>query len=155
MSTFVSKRLQTQVMDLLRLTDEPMTTQDVAVILGKSQQAVRIALNECGAWRVDDSYPVMWTVPDSLKVSTRRAPSKYAEIDITVSTMAVDNIVDNWNASVESLSAALSQLVITSDSNPKKEAERIGTVAGSMAYLAYELSQVANKPDWYEILKGE
>lgn len=152
MTTYVSKRLQTQVLDLLRLTDEPMSTQDVALVLGKSQQAVRIALNECGAWRVDESHPVLWTVPDTMKKATRRAPSKYAEIDLTVSTASVDNIVDTWNASVDTLSKAISELRIDPKSNPKKEAERIGTVAGSMAYLAYELNEVAGKPDWYEIL---
>jgi hypothetical protein len=73
-------------------------------------------------------------------------------VDYTVSAKATDDVVAVWNKQHEAVGQALSALVINRDLPIKKVAEQIGTLAGSLASLAYELQQVSDRPDWYDVL---
>jgi hypothetical protein len=73
-------------------------------------------------------------------------------VDYTVSAKQTDDVVAVWNKQHEAVGQALSALVINRDLPIKKVAEQIGTLAGSLAALAYELQQVSDRPDWYDVL---
>ena len=150
MPIYVSDRLKTQVLDALRQARDPLTTSEVAAILGKSHQATRTALVGSGAEKVDSSWPIMWTLPD--RISDRKVPSQFNDVELTVGAKAVDDILNMWNSSHEALGDAIKRLSINEDTTPSAISEQLGTIAGSIAYLAWQISQVAGKPDWYEIL---
>lgn len=150
MPIYVSDRLKTQVLDALRQAHDPLTTSEVAAILGKSHQATRTALIGSGAEKVDSSWPIMWTLPD--RISSRKVPSQFSDVELTVGAKDVDDILNMWNENHDALGEAIKKLHINPDSTVSAVATQLGTIAGSMAYLAWQLSEVANKPDWYEIL---
>ena len=150
MPIYVSDRLKTQVIDALRQARTPLTTNNVANLIGKSQQATRTALIAAGAERVDDSWPVLWTVAD--RNTIRHVPSQFSDIQLTVGAKDVDDILNMWNQNHEGLGDAIKSLFINEDTTPSFIAEQLGTIAGSIAYLAWQISEVADKPDWYEIL---
>jgi hypothetical protein len=65
-------------------------------------------------------------------------------------------LVLQWNKSRDQITSKLAELEITPASKPADLALRIGTASGILAKLAFELDEVAGKPDWYEILtEGE
>ena len=150
MPIYISTRLQTQVIDALRQASVPLTTSDVSNIIGKSAQATRTALIASGATKLDDSWPIMWTLPD--RISGRKVPSQFNDVELTVGAKEVDDILNMWNESHEALGEAVKRLHINPDSTVSAVAAQLGTIAGSIAYLAWQLDQVASKPDWYEIL---
>ena len=154
MAVFTSKRLQASVLDTLRMIGEPTSVTEIAKVIGKSRQAVRHALQDSGAVVVDDSRPLLWTLPENLQ-GARRVPSKHTDVEYTVSTKQTDDIVAIWNAQREAVGVSMSQLEIVPSMKPGKVAEQVGSLAGSLASLAYALEQVKNLPDWYEILTEE
>ena len=156
MSKSISKRLQVRVLDVLRQAGTPLTTSEVAMLVNRSFEATRQALQLVGAKRVDDSYPTEWTIdetftPDYLK----KVPSKFDELSYTVSTKSFDTPIVLWNEQRDSLSKAIKALEIKPTDNPKDVAKKLGTTAGSIAHVAYRLSEVATRPDWYDILTQE
>lgn len=154
MATFISKRLQASVLDTLRLTGEPMSVKNIAATLGISQQSVRAALENSGAVIADDSRPSLWVLPESL-VGAKRVPCKHNDIEFVVSTKATKDIVALWNKQRATIGSSVAELEIDAKLNPGKTAEQLGSLAGSLAALAYELDQVKSMPDWYEILTDE
>jgi hypothetical protein len=103
--------------------------------------------------QLDGSYPVLWTIDGADGSSVpHRVASKHADVDYTVSAKQTDDVVAVWNKQHEAVGHALSALVINRDLPIKKVAEQIGTLAGSLAALAYELQQVSDRPDWYDVL---
>jgi hypothetical protein len=154
MTVYVSDRLKFQVREALASIGQPATTADVAALVGRSHNSVRVALRDAGSVvQLDGSYPVLWTIDrtDGLNGS-RRVASKHADVDYTVSAKQADDVVAVWNKQHEAVGQALSALVINRDLPIKKVAEQIGTLAGSLAALAYELQQVSDRPDWYDVL---
>ena len=154
MTVYVSDRLKFQVREALATIGQPATTADVAAIVGRSHNSVRVALRDAGSVvQLDGSYPVLWTIDgaDGSSVS-RRVASKHADVDYTVSAKQTDDVVAVWNKQHEAVGQALSALVINRDLPIKKVAEQIGTLAGSLAALAYELQQVSDRPEWYDVL---
>jgi hypothetical protein len=153
-TVYVSDRLKFQVREALATIGQPATTADVAAIVGRSHNSVRVALRDAGSVvQLDGSYPVLWTIDgaDGSSVS-RRVASKHADVDYTVSAKQTDDVVAVWNKQHEAVGQALSALVINRDLPIKKVAEQIGTLAGSLAALAYELQQVSDRPEWYDVL---
>lgn len=150
MPIYISTRLQTQVIDALRQASVPLTTSDVSNIIGKSAQATRTALIASGATKLDDSWPIMWTLPD--RISGRKVPSQFSDVELTVGAKDVDDILNMWNENHEILGDSIKKLHISPDSTASAIAHQLGTIAGSIAYLAWQLDRVADKPDWYEIL---
>lgn len=150
MPIYVSERLKTQVIDALRRAHDPLTTAEVAAIIGKSHQATRTALVGSGAHKLDSSWPIMWTAPN--RNSDRKVPSQFSDVELTVGAKDVDDILNMWNESHEALGDAIKALHVTPDSTVSAISTQLGTIAGSIAYLAWQLSEVAGKPDWYEIL---
>jgi hypothetical protein len=57
-----------------------------------------------------------------------------------------------WNSQREAVGKSLQELEITPTLDVKKAADQIGTLAGSLAALAYTLDSVQGMPDWYEII---
>jgi hypothetical protein len=154
MTVYVSDRLKFQVREALATIGQPATTADVAALVGRSHNSVRVALRDAGSVvQLDGSYPVLWTIegPNGATAS-RRVLSKHADVDYTVSAKATEDVVAVWNKQHEAVGQALSALVINRDLPIKKVAEQIGTLAGSLAALAYELQQVSDRPDWYDVL---
>lgn len=149
MPVYISSRLVNQVTDALRQANTPLSTNDVANIIGKSKQATRLALNESNAKKVDDSWPILWTLGDT---DTPSVPSQFSDVKLLVAAKHVQNILPMWNDNHAQLGDAIKALRIDEDSIPAFVAEQLGTIAGSIAYLAHTLDKVANKPDWYEIL---
>jgi hypothetical protein len=135
----------------MRVIGEPVSVNTLAGTLGKSPQAIRQALDGSGVIKIDDSRPVLYALPDTM-IGARRVPSKHDEIEYVVSTKAADAIVELWNSQRESIGGSLARMEIVSSMKPGAVAEQIGTLAGSLAALAFELDQVKSMPDWYEIL---
>ena len=149
MTIYISKRLQLQVTEALAQTGIPMTTNEIAKLIGKSPQATRAALQASGALKLDESWPILWS---SNRNSAKKVPSQFSDVNLTVGAKDVDDILNMWNASHEALGEAIKKLHIEPDSTVSAIATQLGTIAGSIAYLAYQLDNVAGKPDWYEIL---
>jgi hypothetical protein len=135
----------------MRVVGEPISSNELAKVLGKSPQAVRQALSSSGAIKIDDSRPILWALPGSIRME-QRVPAKFSDVDYVVSTKQTDDIVAIWNAQREAVGTSLTQLEIVSTMKPGKVAEQVGSLAGSLAALAYALDQVKSMPDWYEIL---
>lgn len=156
MATSISKKLQLRILDTLRTADTPLTTSEIAMLVNRSFETTRHALSVVGAKRVDDSYPTEWTIDDGfVPSSVRKAPSKFSEIEYTVSTKPVDMLVTAWNSSRANLAKSITDMEITPDSDPKDVALKLGTVAGSIAALSCLLDDVATRPDWYDTLTQE
>jgi hypothetical protein len=154
MAVFTSKRLQASVLDTMRMIGEPMSVTELSKVIGKSRQAVRHALQESGAVVIDDSRPVLWALPEGMSI-TKRVPGKHNEVEYVVSTKASSNFVDIWNKQREKIGASITGLAIEPSTDPGDMAVQLGSLAGSLAALAYDLEQVKNMPDWYEILTEE
>lgn len=151
----VSKRLQVRVLDALRLANTPLTTSDVAMLVGKSYEATRQALEIIGAERVDNSLPTEWRIPGAMPEALQNVPSKNSGFDMTVSTAEFPTPVLTWNSQRETLASAIAKLEIKPTDKPSEVALKLGTTAGSMAYIAYQLNELATRPDWYELLTQE
>ena len=152
-TTNVSKRLQLRVLDTLRTAGQPLTTSEVAMMVNRSFEATRKALNSVGAVRVEDAFPTEWTIATAdTPSSMRKAPSKFSDIEYTVGTKEVPQLVDAWNKQRGKLGEVLALTEINSKADPKHLALQLGTVAGTLAALSYSLSEVANLPDWYDSL---
>lgn len=154
MAVFTSKRLQSTVLDAMRLVGEPMSVTEISKVIGKSRQAVRHALQESGAVIVDDSRPVLWALPDAIH-GARRVPCKHNEVEFIVSTKDGANLITIWNKQREKIGKMIGNLEIEPSLDPRDMAEQLGSLAGSLAALAYDLDKVGNMPDWFEILTDE
>lgn len=137
---------------MLADADRPLKTSEVALIVGKSTPATSNALRAVGATPVAGVYPTEWASNSDTVLSSRIVPSKFDGEQYIVSTVETDNLVQVWNERHDDLANNLAKLVITPKSDPKKMAVQLGTIAGSIASLAYNLHAVADKPDWYLIL---
>lgn len=151
----VSKRLQVRVLDALRLANTPLTTSDVAMLVGKSYESTRQALELVGAERVDNSLPTEWIIAGNVSEVVQTVPSKNSGFDMTISTAEFPTPVLAWNSQRETLANAISKLEIKPTDKPREVALKLGTTAGSMAYVAYRLNELATRPDWYEALTQE
>lgn len=149
MTIYISKRLQLQVTEALAQAGTPMTTNDIAKLVGKSPQATRAALQASGALKLDESWPVLWA---SNRNTAGKVPSQFNDVQLTVGAKDVDGILTMWNENHEILGDSIKKLHINPDSTVSAVATQLGTIAGSIAYLAHQLDNVAGKPDWYEIL---
>lgn len=156
MATAVSKRLQLRILDALRTAGQPLTTSEVAMLVGKSFETTRHALGSIGAVRVADAFPTEWTIATAdTPSSLRKAPSKFTEVDYTVSANNVPNLVDAWNTQRGKLGEVLALTEINSKADPKHIALQLGTVAGTLAALACMIDEVSTLPDWYDSLTKE
>lgn len=156
MSKSISKRLQVKVLDAMRTAGTPLTTSEISILVGKSYESTRQALLIVGAEKVDDSFPTKWRMSDvALPVEGRTVPSNFHGDEYTVSTKPIEGLVQAWNESRESLGASLASTEITPNINPKNLAVQLGTVAGSIAALAYKLDEYATRPDWFESITEE
>lgn len=151
MPTHVSDRTVLAVTELLRLSKTPMTTKELARALDKSYEAIRQAVSRAELIPADSSYPTRWTLTD-LHNSVRTVPSKNDGVEYVVSAPDTSGLVLQWNKNREQITSKLAELEITADKKPADLALRLGTASGILAKLAYELDQVAGKPDWYEII---
>jgi hypothetical protein len=152
MKVTVGTRLQMLVTEALMQARTPLRTSEVAQITGRSVTAVKAALEASRAERVPGVAPTEWVLPDTPAAGPMRVPSKHDGIEFTVSTKTADGIVEIWNKQRDSVGKSLQELEITPTLDPKKAAMQIGTLAGSLAALAYTLAGVQGMPDWYEII---
>ena len=156
MSQKISKRLQLRVLDTLRTANTPLTTSEVAMLVGRSFEATRRALAIVGAVRTDDSYPAKWTIDkQDIPTHLKKVPSKFTDDEYVVTTKAFDQPVVLWNEQRKTLSKAIASLEITPDAKPRELAKKLGTAAGSMAHVAYMLSEAQTHPNWYDELTQE
>jgi hypothetical protein len=156
MATAISKKLQLKVLDALHTAGTPLTTSEVAMLINRSFETTRHALSVVGAIRVDGTFPSEWTIDTSYIPShIKQVPSKFDELSYTVTTKPFDTPIVLWNEQRDSLSKAIKALEIKPTDNPKDVAKKLGTTAGSIAHVAYRLSEVATRPDWYDILTQE
>ena len=155
MPTHVSDRTVLAVTELLRLSNTPMTTKELARALDKSYEAIRQAVARAELIPADSSYPTRWII-DGTHNAVRTVPSKHDGMEYVVAGPDNSGLVLQWNKSREQITSKLAELEITPASKPADLALRIGTASGILAKLAFELDEVAGKPDWYEILtEGE
>lgn len=156
MSAPVSKRLQLRVLDVLRTADTPLKTSEVAMLVNRSYEATRQALELVGAERVDTSFPTEWIIDSAhTPAGLQRVPSKYSDTDFIVGAMPYATPVAVWNEAKAALGKSISELDITPDADPAEVALKIGNVVSSMAYLSYKLNEHATRPDWYDALSKE
>lgn len=152
MKVTVGTRLQMLVTEALMQARTPLRTSEVAQVTGRSVTAVKAALEASRAERVPGVTPAEWYLPDTGAAGPRRAPSKHDGAEFIVSTKTTDDIVAIWNKQHDAVGKSLQELEIVPTLDPKKAAEQIGTLAGSLAALAYTLASVQGMPDWYEII---
>lgn len=145
-----SKRLQQNCLQILRDANRPMRVSEVSAIVGYSITATTAALKACGAVRNIDVFPTEWTIGDSnfpKEVASTLEGQKF-----TVAGPISDDIVNSWNSKCEKLGESIAKMQVTAKSDPKKLGAQLGTIAGSIAKLAYELQSVAGQPDWFQTL---
>jgi hypothetical protein len=106
-------------------------------------------LQASGALKLDESWPILWA---SNRTTAGQVPSQFSDVKLTVGAKEVDGILAMWNENHEALGDSIKRLHIDRDSTVSAVATQLGTIAGSIAYLAHQLDNVAGKPDWYEIL---
>lgn len=150
MATHVSNKTVVAVRDLLRVAGTAMTTKEIALALGKSYEAVRQAIIEADLVAVGYGNPKHYALAEL--DDTRRVPSKNSGLDYTVTGVEIAQLVPEWNKSKGDILAKLADSEIRPGISPMELATRLGTASGVLAQLAYDLSSVADKPDWYEIL---
>jgi len=155
MKVTVGSRLQMLVTETLMQAHTPLRTSEVAQITGRSVTAVKAALEASRAERVPGVAPAEWVLPDTDAAGPRQVPSKHKGVQFTVSTKTTDGIVKIWNSQREAVGKSLQELEITPTLDVKKAADQIGTLAGSLAALAYTLDSVQGMPDWYEVITDE
>lgn len=155
MKVTVGSRLQMLVTEALMQAQTPLRTSEVAQITGRSVTAVKAALEASRAERVPGVTPAEWVLPETGAAGPRRVPSKHKGIEFTVSTKTTEGIVKIWNSQREAVGKSLQELEITPTLDVKKAADQIGTLAGSLAALAYTLDSVQGMPDWYEVITDE
>lgn len=152
MPIYVSDRLKNQVLEAMRTIGKPASTGDIAALVGRSPNSVRIALREVAAQQ-DGSYPLLWSLPQTNGMTvSRRVFSKHTDVEYVVSAKKQSDIVSVWNKQREAVGNALAALEIERGIDVKKISEQVGTLAGSLASLAYDLQQVSDRPDWYDVL---
>lgn len=153
MSAKTSRRLQREVLDVLRMQSTPLRTSEIARMLGKSVTAIANALEDAGASKVEDVSPAEWTYPvpkigdPDIELQNVQKGERYA---VYGSPEAAT--IDRWNANRQQLGKAIAGLNITYKSDAKDISTRLATVAGAMASLAYQIELVQDKPEWYLLL---
>lgn len=150
MATHVSNKTVVAVRDLLRVAGTAMTTKEIALALGKSYEAVRQAIVQADLVTVGHGQPRHYALAETDK--QRSVPTKNSGLEYTVLGVNTGLIVPQWNSSKEAVVARLAESEILPTSNPSELATRFGTASGVLAQLAHDLYEVADKPDWYEIL---
>lgn len=149
-----STRLQQQVVELLAAHGKPMRVSEIVPLIGRSTSAISAALKLSAAEPVPGSSPIEWRIhaAPSGQMAARHVPSKFEGSSYIVSSTAEPPTIDDWNERKAEVAGMLSGLAVTYKSDPVKLSEQLGTMAGTLAAIAYTLSAVADKPDWYALL---
>lgn len=150
MATHVSKRTELKVIDAVRRAHTPLTTAEISILISKSFETTRHAIAQAGLVPVDGSFPTEWKIGGAEEA--KAVPSKHSGATYQVSATDQKITIEAWNGSREALGASIAELEITYKTKPKELAKKLGTVAGNIAALAYELEAVSARPEWYDLL---
>ena len=151
----ISKRLQLTILQLLTDAGEPMKTSEIATAVGRTPTAVVRALEGTSAYRLPDTRPAEWTIRTEAPMLTKVVPSKFSDNAYVVSSGSAAGLLKAWNDKHKTVGETLAKFAITPDTDPEKMALQLGTVAGSIAALAYALKSVADDDNWYAKLTDE
>lgn len=150
MATHVSNKTVVAVRELLRVAGTAMTTKEIALALGKSYEAVRQAIVQAELVTIGHGNPKHYALGEL--DNERRVKSKNDGLDYVVTGTTSSQISAEWNKNREAIVSLLAKSEIAPGVSPGELALRFGTASGVLAQLAYDLYNVADKPDWYEIL---
>lgn len=156
----VSKRLKLNVANVLQQADEPMRTSEIAEILGKSHTSVIAALRAIGAEQVPDIYPAEWQISEdglapvtAITAATPRVgESRGRDFIVSAPDMEPAELVRNWNQNHEAFGKRIGELAVTEGVDPKELSQQLSNFAGAIAGLAAALAEVADRPDWLDVL---
>ena len=137
-------RTESVVKIMAVLLKKPCTVKDISQLTGLSYSTVGRALAQIGVEAVKDSWPVKWRMSGDVPVvPTKAQPGEF-----------IDTLASKWEDGRNRIGSGIASIKVRPDSNPKELAEKFEQAANTMTNAAYTLREVANKPDWFELLGG-
>lgn len=131
----------------------PADARKISQVTRLSYSTVRRGLEEIGAERVPDTWPVEWKIDAS---QVRREPELgKGDMRVSIPIREYHDWPQRWEEARESLAMNIAALQITPQDDPKALAVAFQRGATSLASIAYAIDQVANRPDWYSLIGGE
>lgn len=109
---------------------------------GLSYNTVLTALGILGAEQVPDTKPRKWKMATGV-VTVKSQSGEF-----------LDNLASRWEEGRNRIGSGIASIKVQPDSDPKALAERFSQAANTMTNAAYTLREVANKPDWFELIGG-
>ena len=137
-------RTESVVKIMAVLLKKPCTVKDISQLTGLSYSTVGRALAQIGVEAVKDSWPVKWRMSGDVPVvPTKAQPGEF-----------IDNFVSRWQDGRNKLGKGIVGIEVRPDSDPKEVADQFSQAASTLTNAAYTLREVANKPDWFELIGG-
>ena len=125
------------------LLKKPCTVKDISQITGLSYSTVGRALTQLSVEPVANSWPVKWKITGDVPKVLDKPEGVF-----------IDTLASRWEAGRDRIGSGISALKMLPDSDPKDLAKSFEEAADTMSNAAYTLREVANKPDWFELIGG-
>lgn len=157
MRTTHDKTLDTVRSALVRMGTA--TVGDLEKRTGLAYNTVKTTLLAIGATPRAGTWPRVWGFEQTHKsLTTVTAPQlRGAEKDLNI-IVSIDSYTDwaaRWEAARKQFGQDVAMQAIVPDADPAKLAAELALGAQSLAGLAYALQQVADRPDWFQMLGGD
>lgn len=137
--------MRTESLDKVQLAMKDKTeytAREIEQRTGLSYNTVLTALGILGAEQVPDTKPRKW------KMATGVVTIK------TETGVFIDTLASKWASGRDRISNGIGSIEVLPDSDPKDLARYFEDAARTMNNAAYTLREVANKPDWFELIGG-
>lgn len=132
----------------------PADALKISHVTGLSYSTVRRGLDELGATRVPNTWPIEWKI-DTSQIARPEPELGEGDMRVSIPIRESDDWPQRWEAAREALAVSIAGLQITPQDDPKALAVAFQRGATSLASIAYAIDQVANRPDWYTLIGGE
>lgn len=140
-----------QTVEKLLDTTKGQTIKELTVKAGVSPNTVRTALDHLGAVS-DGFHPAGWTKVAKTKqasLATKSQPTVSVPLDID------GDWVNRWEKARQRVGSRFATTEIMAESDPKELCSLFLDAAKIFSSIAYELEQIKDKPDWFELLGGQ
>jgi len=153
----VSRKTVDAVVQALTETPYPLTVKELQAATGKSYNTVRAALEAVGATAMGE-YPERYYAGEELikPAADTTALKSFNGVKLIVPRVFdTTDFANRWNRGREVFGNRLIELVVRPDADVRALIGTFVSGASTLATMADLLEQVADKPDWYELVTGE
>lgn len=139
------------------ITGAAMSARVIAQHTGLSYNTVKSALIKLEAEEVPDSYPTEWKMTNAVLDRAVSTEPKLGSSDLRLSIPLREESdwPQRWEIARQPLSKALGHLTISAETDPKELVMTLQVAATNLASIAYAVSQVQYKPDWFTLIGGD